>query len=279
VGLGRCARHGGDCDEDAHCNLCVRRVPATCDDAADCPGPAGVKRVCGPQLVTVSTCIADRDSDGVPDEKDNCPDVANADQNDADGDGAGDRCDLTPFACPAAPLPGCRQGEAGVLVLKDQSPDKRDSVTWRWTRGDATALGEFGDPTASDDYQLCLYDESGPEPELVMEAVALAGGTCGNKPCWKPRQDKGYRYSNMQAKPNGLRTITLSAGEEDKAKVVVVGKGESLVMPALDELAAPLRAQLVAGMGGGQEEPLGCFESHLTELVRGDAMIFKTKLE
>ena len=35
----------------------------------------------------------DSDGDGVPDADDNCPDVANADQADTDGDGAGDACD------------------------------------------------------------------------------------------------------------------------------------------------------------------------------------------
>jgi hypothetical protein len=36
---------------------------------------------------------ADRDGDGIPDDEDNCPDVANADQADLDEDGVGDACD------------------------------------------------------------------------------------------------------------------------------------------------------------------------------------------
>jgi len=43
----------------------------------------------------------DMDSDGVPDEADNCPYVANPDQADGDGDGHGDACDN----CPAVPNP------------------------------------------------------------------------------------------------------------------------------------------------------------------------------
>lgn len=35
----------------------------------------------------------DRDSDGIQDNRDNCIDVANADQTDTDEDGLGDACD------------------------------------------------------------------------------------------------------------------------------------------------------------------------------------------
>ncbi len=34
----------------------------------------------------------DRDSDGISDRQDNCPEVANRDQQDSDGDGRGDVC-------------------------------------------------------------------------------------------------------------------------------------------------------------------------------------------
>ncbi|HCE39728.1 MAG TPA: thrombospondin, partial [Alcanivorax sp.] len=43
----------------------------------------------------------DTDGDGVPDDLDNCPNTANADQADADGDGIGDVCDDDGFTCNA----------------------------------------------------------------------------------------------------------------------------------------------------------------------------------
>jgi hypothetical protein len=42
--------------------------------------------------------VTDSDGDGVPDDQDNCPTVANADQANADGDAYGDACDGNAFA-------------------------------------------------------------------------------------------------------------------------------------------------------------------------------------
>ena len=70
------------------------------DCELDCDGPecdtrfacqAGVCIIeCGPNLCEVDD---DTDNDGVPNAADNCPDVPNPDQADADGDGFGDACD------------------------------------------------------------------------------------------------------------------------------------------------------------------------------------------
>jgi hypothetical protein len=45
----------------------------------------------------------DRDKDGVPDFKDNCPDVYNPDQADLDHNGIGDKCQTTPVVVPPVP--------------------------------------------------------------------------------------------------------------------------------------------------------------------------------
>jgi hypothetical protein len=67
-------------------------------------------------LPVFSTCVGldgqadtDSDQDGDADCRDNCPQVANADQADADGDGVGDACD----ACPTDPAKSVEAGMCG----------------------------------------------------------------------------------------------------------------------------------------------------------------------
>lgn len=55
--------------------------------------PVFAGSVSGGQIAVERECGLDRDLDGWPDESDNCPQVANADHTDTDGDGLGDVCD------------------------------------------------------------------------------------------------------------------------------------------------------------------------------------------
>src|SRR4029077_11332506 len=64
-------------------------------------------------------------------------------------------------ACSVVPSP-CRQSvQAGKskLLIKDKSPNSGDTILWKWTKGADTTLGEFGDPTSTADYALCVYED------------------------------------------------------------------------------------------------------------------------
>jgi len=267
VGLGFCARHTSiGCAADADCHRCIARVPGSCRTDADCAGSA----TCEAQLVTAVATASDGDGDGVPDDADNCAETPNPAQADADADGIGDACDLDPIPCPPASLVGCRvatQVGKSSLLLKDGTPDSKDTAVWKWTKGSATETADFGDPTTTTGYALCVYQ---PGPTLAFAAGAPAGGTCKGKPCWTPIKTKGFRYGDKLTTPQGLLAMTLKSGADGKAVVTVKGKGELLGMPALDTLAFPLVAQLQGTHGE-------CWTTTFGAPLRQDAGVLKAR--
>lgn len=98
-----------------------RRFP--CADRSNFNGLIDEVRFYNRALTTeevAQACITDTDGDGIVDEADNCPGVANASQADFDGDGIGDACD-TDDDNDAVPdeFDICPHTSAGALVNAD----------------------------------------------------------------------------------------------------------------------------------------------------------------
>ncbi len=150
--------------------------------------------------------------------------------------------------CPARPREDCRLpfvGGKSQLVLKNRLNDNSDSVTWKFARGEATTLADFGNPLADGTYRFCVYDDVGLGTKLW--AAIPEGGTCGAKPCWKAKGNKGFSYTNGAATHDGIRSINLTAGVDGKAAITVKGRGANLRGPDLPFGQMPVRAQLIAG--------------------------------
>jgi cysteine-rich repeat protein len=169
--------------------------------------------------------------------------------------------------CAAGPVPGCRvptESHKAKLLLKDKTPDAGDVVTWKWTKGAATTLAELGDPVATTNYVACLYDGAS---ALRMTLRMPAGGTCGSAPCWKPKDAKGFTYSDKERTPDGVKKLTLASGPAGKAKIALTAKGDAIPLPAPFGFALPLRVQL---QGNGL-----CWEAIYSTAQQNSATQFK----
>lgn len=97
----QCRASAGECDRPDSCS----GTSASCTDRKKTPGTVCRAAISGDACDVAEVCdgvndacpapatAPDRDVDGVCDRSDNCIDVRNTDQADADGDGVGDACD------------------------------------------------------------------------------------------------------------------------------------------------------------------------------------------
>jgi uncharacterized delta-60 repeat protein len=141
--------------------------------------------------------------------------------------------------CPAAPRDDCRSAGVSNLVVKDNVDDRRDALTWKWSKGEATSLDEIADPTTTGRYQLCLYPDA-----VAFGGEAIFPSSLG----WKSIPGRGFQYADADRVTGGVGSLLLRTGEAGRASLRVKAKGVN--MP--DELlpATSYRLQLLDGVTG-----------------------------
>jgi cysteine-rich repeat protein/parallel beta-helix repeat protein len=164
----------------------------------------------------------------------------------------------------AAPLALCRAAAPGksTLIIKDSSPDSRDKLLWKLTKGDATSLAEFADPTGTQGYTLCIYDTS-VAPQPLLSARAPAGSN------WQAA-GSGFSYRSSTQTPDGLSTLKLKPGAVGSTKIIVKGKGVDLDPPSLAGLTTPVTVQLRRDTGG-------CWGATFSSPITSTGALFKSK--
>jgi hypothetical protein len=154
--------------------------------------------------------------------------------NNQDGDGFGvfgQRFEVP--LCPPLPRGDCLAGPAlrSFFLMKESFVSSRRNLSWKWLRGEATDLNDFGNPVLSTSYALCVYDEVAGVPGSTASFEVPPNSLCVGEPCWKAVGDRGYKYKNDPAGGDGVRIMRLKAGENGKAKIVLKGTGPDLALP------------------------------------------------
>jgi hypothetical protein len=156
--------------------------------------------------------------------------------------------------------------------MKKGSRSSGNKLIWEWKRGQETMLSDLGDPIGgTTSYSLCVYDESGGSPSLVLSAKAPEASQCSGI-CWRRLGSRGLSYVDATNTPDGIRRMVLRANREGRARILVKAKGENLQLPAFP-LAQDtrVRVQLINTDGS-------CWESNYSgPAERNDPKMFRDK--
>jgi hypothetical protein len=125
-------------------------------------------------------------------------------------------------------------------MVRDNTDDNKDKIVWKLTNALSTSQTEFSDPTAGTVYAVCLY-----------EGGALAHGITvpPSLTQWAPISTVGFKYKDTTAAAQGIQRIILRGSTEDRAKIIVRGKGLALPDP-VPPLTLPVVVQLVNSDSG-----------------------------
>ena len=130
------------------------------DDNDNCPDTANSDQADIDGDGTGDVCDDDRDGDGIANAEDNCPDVSNADQADADGDGTGDVCDDD------------RDGD-DILNTEDNCPDVSNADQ---ADADSDGTGDVCDDDRDGD-GIANADDNCPDVSNADQADSDSDGT------------------------------------------------------------------------------------------------------
>ena len=92
--------------------------------------------------------------------------------------------------------------------MTDKTPNTKDRLQWKWQKGAATTMADFGDPLATTDYGLCVYDGNGDAASRAPRSRPAA--RCNAKsprPCWRASRS-GFRYVDRDLTPAGIQQLT-----------------------------------------------------------------------
>lgn len=157
---------------------------------------------------------------------------------------------------------GCRTAQRSILIHKRRIPDSRDRLVWKWTKGEATTTPDYGIPSGTTAYALCVYTAG----DLALSAQVPPDGIK-----WIPVEGDGYKYHDASRTPDGIKQMSLRSGDDGRARARVLGRGANLEDGLAAPLALPVRVQLV------NDSPGTCFESTFASPIKNEDGFFKAK--
>jgi hypothetical protein len=141
--------------------------------------------------------------------------------------------------CPPSPFSGCRAAGKSFLTVQNDADNANDKLLWKFLKGGATMPAEFGSPTETTGYTLCVYAGSAAARAIVPPSATN----------WKPLGTAGWKYKDALASAYGVTKLALKGGAGGRTKVQVKGRGTALpdfdAMLPVDDAEFPVTVQLI----------------------------------
>jgi len=120
--------------------------------------------------------------------------------------------------CPEIPFEGCLvAAKAKLKITEKKRGSEKLSLQLKGFPMETTAAS-FGDPVMDGtSYDVCLW--RGDDPVVRLTVDRGAGATCGGKPCWKAKGDKGWSYKDRETSASGVKSMSLLSGPSGKGGV------------------------------------------------------------
>ena len=155
-------------------------------------------------------------------------------------------------ACGPAPRAGCRVAApgAGRIVFSGGRTTDRDQLQWRWQGDAATSVADFGEPTGTTAYRLCLWAGGSPLADLRIPSQSqrpLGCRVASPRPCWKTTPS-GFVLVDPDRSVDGIGSVKLGVGGDGRASISVGARGVRVPDPSRP-FALPVRVQLLSTTG------------------------------
>jgi cysteine-rich repeat protein len=245
--------------------------------AAASPASAGVIRSCGDGITDPGEqCDSGNTADGA------CCDSACHFKVEGTECGSG-LCDFGSATAPAPASGHCARYVAPPAARcsrsDDTDPDDPDDeldvvdagdrVYWKWRKGPAARIEDYADPGRTSTFALCIYAGVSTKPRMAFNIPPSAT-------FWKTHishvhngQVLGFTYKDRTGSADGVNSLLLRVGAQNKSHVAFRAQGPNLPDPPVGPLPFPVTVQLVNNTNNV------CFQSVFSSAAQNDPDRFK----
>jgi 6-phosphogluconolactonase (cycloisomerase 2 family) len=160
---------------------------------------------------------------------------------------------------------GCFSALSSTFKIKKKpSSPSASTMSWKWKKGEATTVADFGDPSSDTTYTMTVSDASGEKFSLEIPR----GEVFPEANPWLALSD-GYRFLEKSRTHSGAYKVVLKEGEDGRSAVSSLHKGENLTA----ELPADLTFQAPVTVRLRNNDPANqgiCWESKMSELRKAE---------